>query len=67
MIRNDHTSKSKIPLLIETGKEVVKPVLFDPMQVSGFSMDKYAKKRGKVTSRQNCEVLCLSETEFPCR
>lgn len=36
-------------------------------KVSGFAMDKYAKKRGRVNSREQCEVLCLTETEFPCR
>ena len=36
-------------------------------KVEGFAMDKYAKKRGRVSSRQNCEMLCLTETEFPCR
>lgn len=36
-------------------------------KVSGFAMDKYAKKRGRVNNRQNCEMLCLAEKEFPCR
>ena len=36
-------------------------------KVSGFAMDKYAKKRGRVNSREQCEVLWLTETEFPCR
>ena len=36
-------------------------------KVSGFAMDKYAKKRGRVNSREQCEVLCLNEKEFPCR
>ena len=36
-------------------------------KVDGFAMDKYAKKRGRVSSRQNCEMLCMAEKEFPCR
>lgn len=36
-------------------------------KVDGFAMDKYAKKRGRVSSRLNCEMLCLAEKEFPCR
>ena len=36
-------------------------------KVANYGMDKYAKKRGQVTSRQNCELMCLTEKEFPCR
>ena len=36
-------------------------------KVGNFGLDKYAKKRGRATSRQNCELLCLTEQEFPCR
>jgi len=36
--------------------------------VSSFAMDsKFAKKRGRVETREGCELLCISETEFPCR
>ena len=27
----------------------------------------YAKKRGRVPSRENCMALCMSEKDFPCR
>lgn len=36
-------------------------------KVANYGMDKYAKKRGRATSRQNCELLCLNEKDFPCR
>lgn len=36
-------------------------------KVDGFAIDKYARKQGKVSSRENCEMLCLVEQEFTCR
>jgi len=35
--------------------------------VQGYALDKYAKKRGRVPSRENCMALCMSEKDFPCR
>ena len=35
--------------------------------VEGFSMEKFARKRGQVTSRNNCMALCRNNNEFPCR
>ena len=35
--------------------------------VEGFAMDQYAKKRGRLPSRENCMALCRSEKDFPCR
>merc|ERR1712241_736919 len=50
---------------LDSGKPCDRAWTFE--KVSGFAMDKYAKKRGRVNSREQCEVLCLTETEFPCR
>ena len=35
--------------------------------VDGYAMDQYAKKRGRLPSRENCMALCRSEKDFPCR
>jgi len=35
--------------------------------VEGYAMDQYAKKRGRLPSRENCMALCRSEKDFPCR
>ncbi|KAK4326850.1 hypothetical protein Pmani_002650 [Petrolisthes manimaculis] len=36
-------------------------------RVMGFELDGYSKRSQRVNSRQECQVLCLDEQEFPCR
>ncbi|KAK8744725.1 hypothetical protein OTU49_000584 [Cherax quadricarinatus] len=36
-------------------------------RVMGFEMEGFAKKSKRVATRQECEVLCLQEQDFPCR
>ncbi|XP_066975682.1 uncharacterized protein [Macrobrachium rosenbergii] len=36
-------------------------------RVMGFELSGFTKKRRRVSNREECQALCLSESEFPCR
>ena len=36
-------------------------------RVMGFELDGYAKKNTVVRNRQQCQVACMQEEDFPCR